>query len=148
MFVGGHHLRDLTFRALVGGIALLALTAAAVPGGWQEKPVAEVLPGDVPWASFNSREDGVRFSELADINADNVKDLSEVCRVRVSGPGAFSTGPVVVDGVMYLTALNATIAMSPTNCDIKWKSLYVPTSREYLAGNRGAAVSEGVARPA
>ena len=144
MFVGGHHLRDLTFRALMGGIALLALTAAAVPGGWQEKPVAEVLPGDVPWASFNSREDGVRFSELADINADNVKDLSEVCRVRVSGPGAFSSGPVVVDGVLYLTALNGTIAMNPTNCDIKWKSVYTPTSHEYLAGNRGAAVAEGL----
>lgn len=143
MRVAGGFAKHL-FRSLTGGAAVVALTAAA-PGGWKEAQDPETLPGDVGWTTFNGRLDGVRYSALNDIKSDNIGALDEACRVRVSLPGAFSAGPVVVDGVMYITALNTTIALNPTNCDIKWKSIYVPTAKEYLSGNRGVAIADGIA---
>lgn len=102
------------------------------------------VEGDTDWPSFNRRLDGVRFSELNQINADNVGDLEEVCRVRVSGAGPFASGLILVEGGLYLTASRATMALNPTNCDVIWKSVYAPEETEVLLQNRGPAYLDGM----
>jgi len=47
--------------------------------------------------------DAQRFSALKQIDATNV-GLKEVCRVRVGELGGFGPGPIIVAGVLYVTA--------------------------------------------
>lgn len=109
-----------------------------------DQQVTTPAQGDTTWASYNGRLDGIRFSEANQITADNVGNLEEACRVRVGGPGPFSAGPIIIDGVMYLTTSRSTLAVNPTNCDIVWKARYEPDQREMFVHNRGAAYSDGL----
>lgn len=102
------------------------------------------VEGDTDWMSFNRQLDGVRYSELDQINADNVGDLEEACRVRVSGAGPFASGLILAGGGLYLTASRATMAINPKNCDVIWKALYEPEQKEVLLQNRGAAYLDGM----
>ncbi len=100
-------------------------------------------PGDTDWPYYNHRSDGQRFSDLTEITPANVGTLEEACRVKVSGVGPFSAGPVLVNGMIYLTAWRATMAINPVNCDIVWKALYAPEQDEVYNANRGVAWLDG-----
>lgn len=102
------------------------------------------VDGDTDWVSFNRRLDGVRYSELDQINAENVGDLEEACRVRVSGAGPFASGLILAGGALYFTASRATMAINPKTCDVIWKSLYKPEQKEVLLQNRGPAYLDGM----
>jgi alcohol dehydrogenase (cytochrome c) len=115
---------------------------AAVMDPHSESTVAP-LPAASEWPSYNGSYDGQRFSALAQINADNVAGLNEVCRIRVGELGPFHTGPILMGNVMYLTTSHATIALNPANCDILWKTLYSPDGPEPWTSNRGLAFWEG-----
>lgn len=101
------------------------------------------LPDDIDWPHYNNRIDGRRFSKLKEISIDNVDQLIEACRVKVSGTGPFSAGPVVVDGTIYTTAWRTTIAIESSNCDVIWKSIYAPEQMEVYNANRGVTFLDG-----
>jgi alcohol dehydrogenase (cytochrome c) len=105
--------------------------------------VAPSSPGDIDWPYYNQHLDGIRYSELREINAGNIDSLEEVCRVHVSGPGPLSAGNIVVNNVMYLTAAGATLAIEPMSCDILWKSIYTPEGTEIYNANRGVGYWNG-----
>jgi alcohol dehydrogenase (cytochrome c) len=98
---------------------------------------------DANWPMYNQTHDARRYSPLDQINAGNVAGLKEVCRQRVGELGGFGAGPIVADGVMYVTFGNATLAMNPVDCGINWKSLYVPEKGRGGNSNRGTAISDG-----
>jgi glucose dehydrogenase len=79
-----------------------------------------VFAADADWPMFNQTYDAQRYSALKQIDASNVGQLKEVCRVRVGELGGFGPGPIIVGGVLYVTAGNATIAMNPVDCGILW----------------------------
>ena len=55
---------------------------------------------------------------------------------------SFQTGPIVVDGAMYLTTDTATYAIDAATCALRWqRGTGQPPS--YLRVNRGAAWDEG-----
>lgn len=81
---------------------------------------------------FNQTYDAQRFSALKQIDATNVGQLKEVCRVRVGELGGFGPGPIIVGGVLYVTAGNATIAMNPVDSGILWKTIYTSEGRAPL----------------
>lgn len=95
------------------------------------------------WPTYNNDYAGQRFSYLDQINAKNVSALTEVCRVQVADGGSFQTSPVLMDGVMYVTAPQDTIAIDPATCKVLWKLHYTPTGHEPYATNRGLAYSNG-----
>lgn len=95
------------------------------------------------WPMYNKDFLGQRFSSLHQINVGNVAQLREVCRIKLARGGSFHTGPIVVDGVMYVTTARLTIAINPRNCNLLWRSVYVPEEREVWATNRGAALVNG-----
>jgi PQQ-dependent dehydrogenase (methanol/ethanol family) len=99
--------------------------------------------GDTDWPSFNRDLAGVRFSELRQIDTENVGNLEEACRVRVGGPGPFASGLILAGGAIYFTTSRATTAINPVNCDVIWKSIYVPEEKEVLVQNRGVAYLDG-----
>lgn len=104
-----------------------------------DKPLA----GDTDWPYYNGRIDGARYSGLDEINEQNVGQMREHCRLRLSDAGPLSTAPILVDGILYLTVRNATLAVNPATCEIIWKSLYAPEEQNIYAANRGVAYLDG-----
>ena len=100
-------------------------------------------PDDTDWPYYNRTIDGKRFSDVALIDEGNVGQLKEQCRVRVSGPGPFSAGTILTNGMLYVTAAQATIAIEPTNCDVVWKAIYPYDENEIYNANRGVAQWQG-----
>ena len=60
------------------------------------------------WLYHTHDYSGRRYSDLADINTDNVGQLAPVCMYAMGDAGAFQSGPIVRDGVMYVTTLRST----------------------------------------
>lgn len=92
---------------------------------------------------YNKNYEGQRFSSLAEINTRNVQELKEICRIKIARGGSFHTGPLVVDGVMYVTTPRSTIALDARTCALRWRSLYQPEQDEVWAANRGVAYLDG-----
>lgn len=99
--------------------------------------------GDTDWLHYNRTLDGDRYSELALIGPDNIGKLEEACRVVIAGPGPFSAGTILANGMLYTTSAQATIAIEPRNCEIVWKSIYTPEQNEIYNANRGVAHWQG-----
>src|SRR5512138_978716 len=94
------------------------------------------------WPTYNRTHAGDRFSPLTDITTANVARLRPVCTYDTTEQVSFQTGPVVVDGVMYLTSDRATFAIDAATCAVKWKqALAFPPSS--LQVNRGVAYDNG-----
>jgi PQQ-dependent dehydrogenase (methanol/ethanol family) len=100
-------------------------------------------PGDTDWPSYNRTLEGERYSPLSAIDAASVGQLEEACRVRIAGPGPFSAGTLLANGMLYTTSAQATVAIEPTNCEIVWKSIYTPDQTEIYNANRGVAHAGG-----
>lgn len=144
-------------RPAACAFSLLALAASQasgveVPGtvNWQDNrydarsQIIAPEPGDTDWPSFNRDLEGSRYSDLTEIAPDNVDRLEEACRVRLDSTGSMSSGLVLAGGAIYLTSARATMAIDPVNCDVIWKSVYVPAEREVLPHNRGVAYIDGM----
>jgi len=56
------------------------------------------------WPMYNKGYNGQRYSELRDVTPQTVDNLREVCKVPLVALGAFQSGPVVIEGTIYVTA--------------------------------------------
>ena len=94
------------------------------------------------WPTYNRTYAGDRFSPLTDITTANVARLRPVCTFDTGEQVSFQTGPVVVNGVMYLTSDRVTFAIDAATCAVKWKKplTFAPSS---LQVNRGVAYENG-----
>lgn len=136
-------------KGLTAAVAILAAVGMTV------LPVSNVLAaaggGAAPgtdasgsqWPGYNNDYAGQRYSALDEISTSNVGNLKEICRVALSEGGALQSGPLVVDGVMYVTTARDTLALDPTNCKVHWKSEYQPKGYEPFPVNRGTAYMNG-----
>src|SRR5690349_6308483 len=94
------------------------------------------------WPTYNRTYAGDRFSPLTDITTANVARLRPLCTFDTGEQVSFQTGPVVVDGTMYLTSDRMTFAINAATCALKWKqALTFPPSS--LQVNRGVAYANG-----
>ena len=131
-----------TVSALV--LTMTAMIAPAVsPAAAQPAATAGPgsRPGDTDWPYYNRDPTGMRFSPLDEINARNVAQLKEVCRVHVSGPGPFSSSITLVNGILYVTSTLSTVALDATQCDVLWKSNYSLEEPQVFNTHRGVGYS-------
>jgi alcohol dehydrogenase (cytochrome c) len=98
---------------------------------------------DTDWLSYNNGLDSQRYSNLDQINAGNVKSLAQICSLKIADAGAFQSGPLVLGGVMYVTAATTTVALDARNCTEKWRAAYTPTEPVSVPVNRGVAFLDG-----
>ena len=56
------------------------------------------------WLQYSATYDGHRFSSLSQINRDNVSHLAAQWIFQSPTPGFFENTPLVVDGIMYVSA--------------------------------------------
>jgi alcohol dehydrogenase (cytochrome c) len=99
-----------------------------------------VSPDD--WPGYNRTFAGDRFSPLSDITTENVARLRPVCTFETGEQVSFQTGPVVVNGIMYLTSDRGTFAIDAATCAVKWKQP-LPFPPSSLQVNRGVAYDNG-----
>ena len=55
------------------------------------------------WPSYNGTLEGTRYSALAQITPLNASSLERACTFDTGENMSMQTGPVVVDGFLYLT---------------------------------------------
>lgn len=129
-------------RAVATWLVLSQASAWALEGGGILAGEGSEAAGR-QWPSYNNDHGGQRYSYLARIDAGNVAGLTEICRVEVADAGSFQAGPILVNGVMYVTTLQDTIAIDPASCKVHWRSHYTPVGHEPYTVNRGAAYLNG-----
>ncbi len=120
-------------------VLCLGLTMAAAA-----QPVVSV-PDDTNWTSYNENVNGQRYVALTQITPENAAQLGEVCRLKVEEVGAFHTGILEIDGVLYFTTATDTLAIDATNCKQIWRNHYVTEDHggSALQVNRGVAYANG-----
>ncbi|MGQ0650254.1 MAG: outer membrane protein assembly factor BamB family protein [Gemmatimonadaceae bacterium] len=95
------------------------------------------------WLTHTRDYAGSRYSPLTQITSANAAQLRPACVLPVSEPGNFQTGPVVHDGIMYITTLYATMAVDAATCRQKWRHVWRPAAPEIRMVNRGVAIKDG-----
>jgi alcohol dehydrogenase (cytochrome c) len=95
------------------------------------------------WPSYNGDYSGRRFSSLTQITPENVKSLRTRWVFHSTSPGILEATPVVVNGVMYLTASNDAYALNANNGEVLWH--YSRPISSGLVDDASGHISRGVA---
>ena len=96
------------------------------------------------WPTYNGSYAGDRFSQLGEITPQNVSRLKPICTFDTGDKGkAFQTGPLVVDGVIYVTTDTLMFAIDGATCAQRWKHEHEFQPRGWLGNNHGAAYLDG-----
>ena len=122
--------------------AKATLAAGEMGAGISFSEVAHPKPG--AWPTYNGNQSGNRFSPLSQIDTSNVARLAPQWMFPFPGsPRALETTPVVVDGVMYVTAVNEAYALDATSGREIWH--YSRPRSQGLAGDAASGINRGVA---
>jgi alcohol dehydrogenase (cytochrome c) len=121
---------------MIRAALLLSLLVAA----GQAPPRAGQAPTD-GWPSYNGDYTGRRFSPLTKVNDRNVKSLSLGWSYRLSaaGAGPIKGTPLVVNGIVYLTAPDHVWALDARNGRELWHFENKSTGGIHI-GNRGVGI--------
>jgi alcohol dehydrogenase (cytochrome c) len=96
------------------------------------------------WLYHTRDYSGTRYSPLAQIGSSNIGSLVPACIFQLGEPRNFQTGPIVHDGVMYMTGGRTTVALEADTCRPLWRHEWTPRDREpFLLNNRGVAIQDG-----
>jgi len=118
---------------------------AAVPKG--RGPTQEELNGAADstrnWLYHTHDYSGARYVALDQINPQNAGQLRPVCVFQVGDQGNFQTGPIVYQGIMYITTNRSTVALNATDCRPEWRYTWEPRAPEVWPNNRGVAIKDG-----
>src|SRR5262245_17746194 len=108
-------MRGLLHLVLMGAVAALLASALARGGPATERS----------WPCFGNDPGAMRFSPLAQVGRDNVRDLRVAWTYHTGdsdGERPLQCTPIVVEGVMYLTTVQADIAaLDPATGREKWR---------------------------
>jgi alcohol dehydrogenase (cytochrome c) len=128
---------------LACGLVVSGALALSAQSGVDQKKLSN--PGTDSWPSYNGDYTGRRFSPLDKINASNVKALSLawVYRLNPGAPGAnvgsIKGTPLLVDGVMYVTAPDHVWALDARTGRERWHHAWQSKGGIHI-GNRGVAI--------
>ena len=95
------------------------------------------------WLHHNKSYKGIRYSALNEINISNVDELVQVCAYQMNSRAPLQTGPIVYQGVMYVTDATHTAAINAATCQKIWTHDWVPKDRMVWGNNRGVAIKDG-----
>jgi alcohol dehydrogenase (cytochrome c) len=100
------------------------------------------VTSDVDWPTYNGEPGGNRHTTLRDIDRTNVTRLAPQWIATVADAGSLQVTPVVVDGVMYVTAPNECLALDAGTGRRLWHYKR-PRTKGVSGGNanRGVAVA-------
>ncbi len=129
--------------SMLAGALAVAAAAVFAQEGVDQKLLSN--PGTRSWPSYNGDYTGRRYSTLDKVNASTVKALSLawVYRLNPGNPaanvGSIKGTPLVVDGVMYVTAPDHVWALDARTGRERWHHAWQSKGGIHI-GNRGAAI--------
>jgi alcohol dehydrogenase (cytochrome c) len=138
-----------SFRIVAALAGSLCLAGCSLPHRERagEETGMEPPPAATPaedWAGYNNTLSSERYSPLKEINSSNVGRLSRRCVFDLGEPSNFQSGPVVIDGIAYVTTEKNTYAFDAANCRSRWKHSYQFNAPPGSLGvNRGVAYANG-----
>ena len=100
------------------------------------------VTSETPWPTYNGDPRGNRYTPLTQINKDTVGRLAPDWIFSIPDAGQLQVTPVVVDGIMYVTAVNECYALDAGTGRRIWH--YKRPRTKGVAGgwaNRGVAVA-------
>lgn len=123
----------------------LGESATVVGPAFAPEPVRAAPDSIEDWATYNRNFSGDRFSPLTRITPGNVARLEEACSLDLGEQASMQSGPVVVNGTLYVTTAVNTYAVDATTCRLRWKHSYhySPAPPFDLKVNRGVAFENG-----
>ena len=122
--------------------ATAGLSTGELGAGVSFAAIAHPEPGS--WPTYHGNVSGNRFSPLDRINTANVARLVPQWMFPVPGAArALEVTPVVVDGVMYVTAVNEAWALDARSGREIWH--YSRPRSQGLAGDAAGGINRGVA---
>lgn len=140
-----NEMRDLVsyLRSLTGdGNNRIAPGPGQTAGGISSADLVQPKPGS--WPTYDGTYSGNRYSPLSEIHTGNVAGLAPKWMFPLRGaPGSLETTPVVVDGVMYVTAVNEVYALDARSGREIWH--YSRPRTPGLAGDAAGGINRGVA---
>ncbi len=103
---------------------------------------ADVGPS-ADWPTYHGSDTGNRHSSLAQIHRGNVRDLAAAWFFPISGQRMIEGTPIVIDGIMYVTAVNQVFALDAETGREIWQ--YSRSRTEGLMGDASIGLNRGVA---
>ena len=100
-------------------------------------------PSEADWPTYNGRIHGNRHSSLDEITTRNVAKLVPAWIFPMRAPRGLETTPIVVDGIMYVTAPNEVRAVDARAGREMWS--YRRPRTEGAMGDAGAGTNRGAA---
>ena len=91
---------------------------AHAPGVQASQLLSRTIQDD--WPSYNGDYTGRRFSSLTQITPQNVRHLQAQWVFHSRNAGILEVTPVVVNGIMYVTASNDAYALNAQTGQILW----------------------------
>jgi alcohol dehydrogenase (cytochrome c) len=133
-------------------VLLVCLAGSAEPADQQIQVSAtmNVLPADLTarqlganWTSYNGDYSGKRFSSLSQIDTSNVRQLQAQWVFHTNNSDRMEVTPLVVNGIMFVTAGNETYSLDATTGREIWRSVRPHT--DGLIDDASRHISRGVA---
>jgi alcohol dehydrogenase (cytochrome c) len=137
-------MQPTTRWAAAAALALLATSLHAQSLDDLQRDSA--TPGDV--LTYGMGYNNQRYSPLKQINTRNAAKLRPVWAYSLNNPQGQESQPIVLNGVMYVTTHNSTVALDPVTGKQIWKQdIELPQDVFKMACcgilNRGAAIYDG-----
>jgi alcohol dehydrogenase (cytochrome c) len=101
-----------------------------------------VQPPAANWVSYNGDYSGRRYSGLSEINVGNVGGLRAEWVFHARNTGRLEVTPVVVNGMMFITAANDAVALDARTGRVVWRHAW-PVS-EGLIDDASGHINRGV----
>jgi alcohol dehydrogenase (cytochrome c) len=139
-------------RMLVLTLCVFAVTlsGAAQDVNSSGKGVMDVRPAQLlsntiksDWPSYNGDYTGRRFSSLTQITPQNVAQLQAQWVFHAKSAGVLQATPVVVNGIMYMTASNDAYALNAQSGQVLWH--YSRPVSSGLVDDAAGHINRGVA---
>src|SRR5215469_6502110 len=112
----------LSLNAPLGTLTTEANAAYKAPSA--PAPAAGTAPGATTgdWPSYNKTLTSERFSDLSQINTQNVAKLKVLCTYDTKQFTAFETGLIMVEGALIGTTEFDIFSLDPATCAENWRT--------------------------
>lgn len=118
-------------------------TAARTSGGPTQAELTAADRSTESWLHHTHNYAGTRYVALDQIKVENAHRLQAVCAYQVGEMNTFQTGPIVYEGVLYITTDWVTVALDATTCVPLWRHRWERQDVDVWNNNRGVAIKEG-----
>jgi PQQ-dependent dehydrogenase (methanol/ethanol family) len=137
-----------TTPAMLHLLPLLGCLACATTLPPATNPSAGASPSAVSssaadWPSYNGSLEGTRYSTLAQVTPANASGLERACTFDTGEQMSMQSGPIVVNGVLYVTTDTSTYAIDAATCRRIWHTARPYPELGFLKNNHGVAYLDG-----